>query len=81
MAKGMEKQYQYTALLDLPTDIWNQETSVHEERKYCIQECSRKRDRRKNYNIKDNIKTLLGKHYEVEKIMRFLKEIEIFEEI
>ena len=39
------------------------------------------RDRGKNYNIQDNIKTLLGRDFEVEKVMRFLKEVGVFKEI
>ena len=35
----------------------------------------------KNYGIQSNIKILLGKDCKVEKIMNFLREIEIFEEI
>ena len=38
-------------------------------------------DRRKKYNIQGDIRTLLGKNFEVEKIMRFPKETEMFEEI
>ena len=33
------------------------------------------------YNIPNDIKTLLGNKCEVKKIMTFLKEIEMFEEI
>ena len=36
---------------------------------------------RKKHNVQDNKKTLLEKDCEVEKMMRFLREIEIFEEI
>ena len=39
------------------------------------------RSSRIKYNIKSDMKILLGKDCEVEKIMKFLKEIEIFEEI
>ena len=39
------------------------------------------RDNRKKYNIQGDIRTLLGKDSEVEKIMRFLKRIRMFEEI
>ena len=39
------------------------------------------RKSRKKNGIQYIIKTLLGKDCEVEKIMKFLKEIEIFEEI
>ena len=40
-------------------------------------------EQQKKFNIQSDIKTLtlLGKHCEMEKIMKFLKEIEIFEEI
>ena len=33
------------------------------------------------YNIQGDIGQLLGKSYEVEKMMRFLKETEMYEEI
>ena len=39
------------------------------------------RDSKKKYNIQGDIRALLGKNYEVEKMMRFLKETEMFEEI
>ena len=35
----------------------------------------------KYYIIQNDIKTLPGKDHEVEKILRFLKEIKIFEEV
>ena len=38
-------------------------------------------DSRKKYNIQGDIGALLGKNCEVEKMMRFLKETEMFEEI
>ena len=38
-------------------------------------------DSRKKHNIQGDIRTLLGKDCEVEKMMRFLREIGIFEEI
>ena len=38
-------------------------------------------EQQKTYYIHGNVKTLQGKFCEVEKIMRFPKEIEIFEEI
>ena len=38
-------------------------------------------EQQKKYNIQGNIRTLLGKDCERKKIMRFLKKIEIFEEI
>ena len=37
------------------------------------------RDSRKKYNIKGDIRTLLGKEREVEKMMRFLREIRAFQ--
>ena len=39
------------------------------------------RDSRKKHNIQGDIRTLLGKECEVEKMMRFLRERELFEEI
>ena len=39
------------------------------------------RDSRKKYNIQGKIGALLGKNCEMEKIMEFLKETEMFEEI
>ena len=39
------------------------------------------RDSRKKHNIQSDIKTLLGKDCEVYKMMRFLREIWMFEEI
>ena len=39
------------------------------------------RDNRKKYNIKGNIRTLQLKNCEVEKIIRSLREIGMFEEI
>ena len=39
------------------------------------------RDNRKKYNIQSDIRTLLGKVFEAEKMMRFLREIGMFEEI
>ena len=39
------------------------------------------RDIRKKYNIQSNIRTLLGRDYEVEKSMRFLKKVGVFDEI
>ena len=49
--------------------------------KHCLHDCPQWRDIRKKYNIHGDIETLLGKNCEVEKIMRFLKETEIYEEI
>ena len=37
--------------------------------------------KQKKYNIQSDIKTLLGNDSKVEKIIKFFKEIEIFEEI
>ena len=45
------------------------------------QDCPQWRDIRKKYNIQGDIVALLGKNFEVEKMMRFLKETEMFEEI
>ena len=39
------------------------------------------RDSRKKHNILDDIRKLLGKECEVEKMTRFLREIGLFEEI
>ena len=39
------------------------------------------KEQHKKYKIHDNIKTQLGKDCEVEKVLRFLNEIQIFEEI
>ena len=39
------------------------------------------KSQQKKRNIQGNTKTLLGSDCEVEKVMRFLKDIEIFEEI
>ena len=39
------------------------------------------RNSRKKFNIQSDIKTLLGKDCEVEKMMEFFREIGIFEEI
>ena len=36
---------------------------------------------RKKYNIHSDIRTLLGKSCKVEKVMKFLKETEMFEKI
>ena len=55
----------------------NQRLSI----KHCLQECSQWRDSRKKYNIQGDKRTLLKKSCEVEKMMRFLKETEMFEEI
>ena len=48
--------------------------------KNCLQD-SKFRDSRKKHNIQGDIRTLLRKDCEVEKMMRLLREIEIFEEI
>ena len=37
--------------------------------------------KRKKNNIHGDIRTLLGKDFEVEKMMRFLREIKMFKEI
>ena len=39
------------------------------------------RDSRKKYNIQGYIEAPLGKNFELEKMMRFLKETEMFEEM
>ena len=39
------------------------------------------KDSRRKYNIQGDLRALLGKSCEVEKMMRFLKETELFEEI
>ena len=43
--------------------------------KNCLQDC------RKKHNIMGDIKTLLGKECEVKEMMRFFREIGLFEEI
>ena len=48
--------------------------------KHYLEECSQFRDSRRKYNIQSDIRTQ-GKDCEVEKMMRFLREIGIFEEI
>ena len=40
-----------------------------------------RKDNRKKYNIQGDIGALLGKNWEVEKMIRFLKKTEMFEEI
>ena len=35
----------------------------------------------KKYNVQSKLKTQLGKDCEVEKVMRYIKDIEVFEEI
>ena len=35
----------------------------------------------KKYNIKSDIRTLLGRDCEVEKVMKYFKDIRVFEEI
>ena len=49
--------------------------------KHCLQDYPQWRDRRNKYNIQGDIGTLLEKNYEVEKMLRFLKETEMLEEI
>ena len=49
--------------------------------KHCLQDWPQSRDSRKKYNIQGDIGTLLGKNYEVEKEMRFLKETDMYEQI
>ena len=57
----------------LPVD-----TSIHIAEmtaiKHCLQDCPQWRDSRKKNNIQDDIRALLGKNCEVEKMMRFLKK-------
>ena len=48
---------------------------------HSLQDCPQWKESRKKYNIQGNIGTLLGKNCEVEKMMRFLKETEMFEKI
>ena len=49
--------------------------------KHCLQDCTQWWESRKKHNIQSNIEALLGKNCEVEKIMRFFKKTEMFEEI
>ena len=49
--------------------------------KHYLQDCPQWRDSRKKYNIQSDIRTLLGKNCEEEKMMRFLKETEMLEDI
>ena len=43
--------------------------------KHYLQDCPQWRDSRKKHNIQGDIRTLLGKNCEVEKIIRFLREM------
>ena len=45
--------------------------------KHCIEECSQWRDNRRNYDLEE----LLGKNCQVGKLMNFLKEIGLSEDI
>ena len=49
--------------------------------KHCLQDCPQWRDSRKKYNILGDIRAQLGKSCEVEKMIKFLEETEMFEEI
>ena len=49
--------------------------------KHCLKDCLQWKNSRKKHNIQSDIRTLLGKDCEVEKIMRFLNGIGMFEEI
>ena len=49
--------------------------------KHYLQDCLQWKDNRKKYNIQGNIRTLLGKSCEMEKMMRFPKETKMFKEI
>ena len=57
--------------------IWKPETN----NKTLLKRLPQWRDSRKKYNIQGDIRTLLGKSCEVVKMMRFLKETEMFGEI
>ena len=48
--------------------------------KYCLQDCPQWRHSRKKYGVQGDIGELLGKNCEVEKMMRFLMETEMYEE-
>ena len=45
--------------------------------KHYLQDCPQWRDSRKKYDIQGDIRILLGKSCEVEKLMRFLKETDV----
>ena len=49
--------------------------------KHYLQDCPQWRDSRRKHNIQGDIRTLRSKDFEVEKMMRFLREIRMFEEI
>ena len=44
---------------------------------HSLQDCPQWRDSRKNYTIQGDMRTLLRKSCEVEKMMRFLKETDV----
>ena len=46
--------------------------------KHCLQDCPQWRDSRKKHNIQSEIWTLPGKDYEVDKIVKFIREIGMF---
>ena len=71
-------------------DIWNQEMNNHQlaecgdQRltiKHCLEDCPKWRDSRRKYNIQGDLMALLGGSCEMEKIMRFIKETEMFDKI
>ena len=47
--------------------------------KHCLELCPQLIENRKKYNIQKQYKTLLENYCEVEKTMKFLRNIEIFE--
>ena len=49
--------------------------------KHCLKECLSLTDRRENYDIQSNIIMILGRNTEVRKLMNFLKEREMFDEL
>ena len=49
--------------------------------KHCLVERSQCSDTRKKYNMQSIIRTVLERECEVEKIMWYLKDIRVFEEI
>ena len=49
--------------------------------KHCLKECLSLTDRRENYDIQSNIIMILGRNTEVRKLMNFLKEKEMFDEL
>ena len=49
--------------------------------KHCLQECPQWREERRKHDVKGDIEKVLGKDCEVGKVMRFLKEIKMYEGI